>query len=84
MVSFVILRLAYNTNATRVLYMSFDRFLLAVESRDLSQADKSLIRVSSSLLRLMILRRFFRELGQSNSVFNLTFSTLFSVPLHFH
>ena len=69
---------------TKVLYMSFDRFLLAVESRDLSQADKSLIRVSSSLLRLMILRRFFRELGQSNSVFNLTFSTLFPVPLHFH
>ena len=31
---------------TRVLYMSFDRFLLAVESRDLSQADKSLIRMS--------------------------------------
>ena len=28
-----------------VLYMSFDRFLLAVESRDLSQANKSLIRV---------------------------------------
>ena len=27
--------------------MSFDRFLLAVESRDLSQADKSIIRVSS-------------------------------------
>ena len=26
---------------SRVLYMSFDRFLLAVESRDLSQADKS-------------------------------------------
>ena len=26
--------------------MSFDRFLLAVESRDLSQADKSNIRVS--------------------------------------
>ena len=26
-----------------VLYMSFDRFLLAVESRDLSQADKSII-----------------------------------------
>ena len=24
-----------------VLYMSFDKFLLAVESRDLSQADKS-------------------------------------------
>ena len=31
---------------TRILYMSFDRFLLAVESRDLSQADKSIIRVS--------------------------------------
>ena len=27
--------------------MSFDRFLLAVESRDLSQADKSIKRVSS-------------------------------------
>ena len=27
--------------------MSFDRFLLAVESRDLSQADKILIRASS-------------------------------------
>ena len=32
---------------TQVLYMSFDRFLLAVESLDLSQADKILIRVSS-------------------------------------
>jgi hypothetical protein len=27
--------------------MSFDKFLLAVESRDLSQADKSIIIVSS-------------------------------------
>ena len=27
--------------------MSFDKFLLAVGSRDLSQADKSIIRVSS-------------------------------------
>ena len=27
--------------------MSFDKFLLAVESRDLSQADKSIIRVPS-------------------------------------
>ena len=27
--------------------MSFDRFLLAIESQDLSQADKSFIRVSS-------------------------------------
>jgi hypothetical protein len=32
---------------TKVLYMSFDRFLLAVESRDLSQADKSIKRVPS-------------------------------------
>ena len=31
----------------KVLYMSFDKFLLAVESRDLSQADKRIIRVSS-------------------------------------
>ena len=30
-----------------VLYMSLDKFLLAVESRDLSQADKCNIRVSS-------------------------------------
>ena len=29
-----------------VLYMSFDRFILSVESHDLSQADKSNIRVS--------------------------------------
>ena len=32
---------------SKVLYMSFDRFLLAVESRDLSQVDKSIIRVST-------------------------------------
>ena len=31
---------------TEVLYMSFDRFLLAFESRDLSQADKSIVRAS--------------------------------------
>ena len=30
-----------------VLYMSFDKFLLAVESGDLSQADKILISVPS-------------------------------------
>ena len=30
-----------------VLYMSFDKFLLAVESCDLSQADKIIIRLSS-------------------------------------
>jgi hypothetical protein len=33
--------------ANGVLYMSFDRFLLAVESHDLSQPDKSIIRLSS-------------------------------------
>ena len=33
--------------------MSFDKFLLAVESRDLSQADKSIIRVSY-LLKLFL------------------------------
>ena len=27
--------------------MSFDKFLLAIESRDLSQADKSIMKVSS-------------------------------------
>ena len=32
---------------SKVLYMSYDKFLLAVESCDLSQADKSIIRVSS-------------------------------------
>ena len=35
------------TYGPMVLYMFFDRFLLAVESRDLSQADKSIIWVSS-------------------------------------
>ena len=34
-------------NVPWVLYMSFDKFLLAVESCDLSQADKSIIGVSS-------------------------------------
>jgi hypothetical protein len=36
-----------------VLYMSFHRFLLAVESRDLSQADKSIIIVLSSFPKLI-------------------------------
>ena len=40
-------RFLYVSWPSKVLYMSFDRFLLAVESRDLSQADKSIIRVSS-------------------------------------
>ena len=37
----------YNNLELRVLYMSSDKFLLAVESRDLSQADKSIIIVYS-------------------------------------
>ena len=37
----------HTSTKTMVLYMSFDKFLLAVESRDLSQADKSIIRMSS-------------------------------------
>ena len=32
---------------TKVLYMSFDKFILAFESRDLSQADKSITSVFS-------------------------------------
>ena len=35
------------SQVSKVFYMSSDKFLLAVESRDLSQADKSIIRVSS-------------------------------------
>ena len=35
------------TSHTRVLHMCFERFLLAFESRDLSQADKRITRVSS-------------------------------------
>ena len=31
------------SSQAQVLYMCFDRFLLAVKSRDLSQADKSII-----------------------------------------
>ena len=35
--------------APKVLYMSFDKILLAIESRDLYQADKILIRVCQQL-----------------------------------
>ena len=34
-------------NLSKVLYMSFEMLLLAIESRDLSQADKSIKRVFS-------------------------------------
>ena len=37
----------FKYSLSMVLYMSFDKFLLAVESRDLSQADKSIIIVYS-------------------------------------
>ena len=36
-----VLQSAVHYKRTEVLYMSFDKFLLAVESRDLSQADKN-------------------------------------------
>ena len=39
--------LAKSLELTVFLYMSFDRFVLVVESRDLSQADKIIIGVSS-------------------------------------
>ena len=42
-----------------VLYMCFDRFLLAVESLDLSQADNSTIIVSSFPSWVMGMRTFF-------------------------
>ena len=45
----------------RVLYMSFDRFLLAVESRDLSQAGKILIRGSSLVKLSCLVNTFFRK-----------------------
>ena len=50
--------LTVSTNVSMVLYMSFDKFLLAVESRDLSQADNSIIRVPS-LTKLSDLRQNF-------------------------
>ena len=41
-----------------VLYMSFDRFILAVESRDLSQADKIIKRdLNLRGLRALILQK---------------------------
>ena len=47
---------------TRVLYMSFDRFLLAVESCDLSQADKILIRVFFPKTEWTVAELFFLSL----------------------
>ena len=49
-----------------VLYMFFDKFILAVESRDLSQADKSIIRVS-----------FFPKLFLNDKIYNYTKKKLF-------
>ena len=47
MIFLEILENVWLTHSSLVLYMSFDRFLLVVESCDLSQADKILIIVSS-------------------------------------
>ena len=49
--------------------MSFDRFLLAVESRDLSQADKILI-IGSSLVKLS----FFLVRGKSERIERIHFA----------
>ena len=43
------------TTSYKVLYMSFDRFLLAVESCDLSQADKSTYDMSVSFGTIQVL-----------------------------
>ena len=44
---FLLLLIPTKWTITKAHHMCFDRFLLAFESRDLSQADKSIIRVSS-------------------------------------
>ena len=40
------INISWGIGNSKLFYMSFDKFLLAVESHDLSQADKSNIRVS--------------------------------------
>ena len=55
-----------------VLYMSFDKFLLAVESRDLSQADKSITRVFLSQSWVMCKA----EIAQVGTFFNTQFPSL--------
>ena len=50
-------------NVNRVLYMSFDRFLLAVESRDLSQAYKSVF--FSKVVSFLAVIKEFRYLKDS-------------------
>ena len=73
----------------RVLYMSFEKFLLAVESGDLSQADKSIVRVSSKIPaklpgQFSLSGHIFFALGSSNSVWQQK-PTVSSSSLHaFH
>ena len=50
--------------------MSFDKFLLAVESRDLSQADKSIINVSS-----------FPKLFLNDNIYNYTKKTIWHLAI---
>ena len=44
---FILINLSSSLKQTMLLHMCFERFLLAFESRDLSQADKRITRVSS-------------------------------------
>ena len=63
--------------------MCFDRFLLALESRDLSQADKSIIRVSSFPSLGISSRTFFFVSQQLRSKFSTKWilSILSDLPL---
>jgi hypothetical protein len=53
------MKIDYGDQLCSVLYMFFDKLLLAVESRDLSQADKSIIRLSSLPKPTMSSRTYF-------------------------
>ena len=71
--------------ANRVLHMCFDRFLLAFESRDLSQADKSIIRVSSFPSLVISGRTFFSVSQQrSNAQIFCKMNPLNSLRFTFH
>ena len=72
----------FNSFRNWVLYMSFDKFLLAVESRDLSQADNSIIRVSSFPSWVMGSRTFFlsQQLNPEHSA-KWMLSILSNLPL---
>ena len=59
----------YLQGMIRVLYMSFDKFLFAVKSRDLSQADKSIKRVSS--FPKAVFKWWNLQLYQKKTIWNL-------------